>query len=409
MTIGQLGIKHPSLATMVDAIKSRISREALHQRFTKSSVDFIHRCAKYILKQKITQIVPIKAKLLKHFNRVMIVDGSSWAVDSRVADMFPGAGGAGSAAGCKVQAFYEYKRGELSFFELTAGTRPDNNYSRQLNNHVKTNDLLLVDLGYFRLQTLRDINTKGAYFLSRYPIGVSLFDAETGSLMELRKKLSSLPGDAYEFPVVMGCKKDKKVRCRLICLRVSEEAANKRRRRVRKRAKQRKRAPNPLRLALCDWMLMITNIPKSWLTAEMAHPLYSLRWQIELFFKQIKTVLCIHHSNTANVHRLQCEIYGKLIMAVFIHRIHSVFNGCMWNSHHREVSMDKLYKRIQERAFVILRFMLISLPKACLYLAAEIPRLIKNCIKTRQPSRKTSLEILEYGIKTQTEVYQMAV
>ena len=66
MTVGQLGIKHPSLAAMVDAIKSRISREALHQRFDESAVRYIQTCSQYVLKQKVSQGVAIKAKLLKN-------------------------------------------------------------------------------------------------------------------------------------------------------------------------------------------------------------------------------------------------------------------------------------------------------------------------------------------------------
>ena len=407
MTIGQLGIKHPSLAAMVDAIKSRISREALHQRFTESTVKYIQTCYRYVLKQRISQTVVIKTELIKRFNRVMIVDSSCWDVDPQLADILPGSGGGASAANCKLQVFYEYKRGELSFFEMTAGTRPDTNYTHQLPYHVQAKDLLLIDLGYFCLETFHDIDAKGAFFLSRFLVGTKLFDAKTGAEIELSRRLKSLSGNAYQFSVIMGCKKSTRVHCRLVCLRISEQLANERRRRLKKEARKKGRTPSQLHLALCDWILMVTNIPESWLAAEMVRPFYSLRWQIELLFKQIKTVLCIHHTNTANIHRLRCEVYGKLIMAVFIHRIHAVLNGQLWNLRHREVSMDKLYKRIQERAFIILQFILISVSKACEYLATEIPMLIKNCMKTIQLSRRTSLEILEYGLKNHCKVRKM--
>ena len=240
--------------------------------------------------------------------------------------------------------------------------------------------------------------------LSLFKKRLNRWAKSTGSAIELGRMLKSLSGNAYQFSVIMGSKKSTRVHCRLICLRVSEQIANERRRRLKKEAKKKGRTPSQLHLALCDWILMVTNIPESWLPAEMVRPFYSLRWQIELLFKQIKTVLCIHHTNTGNVHRLRCEVYGKLIMAVFIHRIHAVFNGRLWNLHRREVSMDKLYKRIQERAFIVLRFILISVGEACDYLAAEIPRLIKNCMKSHQLSRKTTLEILEYGLKNQNNV-----
>ena len=142
---------------------------------------------------------------------------------------------------------------------------------------------------------------------------------------------------------------------------------------------------------------MITNVPQQWLPPEMVRPFYSLRWQIELLFKQIKTVLCIHKSNTGRENRLCCEIYGKIIMAVMIHRIHAYINIRLWNSKRKELSMEKLYKRIQERAFIILDLLLNSLQKAICYLQEEIPRLIKNCMKLHQRSRRSTLEIIEYG------------
>jgi len=142
---------------------------------------------------------------------------------------------------------------------------------------------------------------------------------------------------------------------------------------------------------------MVTNAPEGWLPPEMARPLYSLRWQVELLFKQIKTVLCIHKSNTSKENRLLCEIYGKLIMAVLIHRIHADINIRLWNTSRRELSMEKLYKRIQERAFILLDLILMSIRKAIDYLRDEIPRLIKNCMKSCQRSRRTTLESIDHG------------
>jgi hypothetical protein len=129
----------------------------------------------------------------------------------------------------------------------------------------------------------------------------------------------------------------------------------------------------------------------------MIRPFYSLEWQIELLFEQIKTVLCIHKSNTGKENRLRCEIYGKLIMAVIIHRVHADINVRLWNSKRRELSMEKLYKRFQERVFIILDLLLASLQKAIAYLQDEMLRLIKNCMKSRQRSRRFTLEIIEYG------------
>ncbi len=52
MTVGQCGMKHPSLAGMVDAIRNKISRESLHERFTESAVEYMEICTRFILRKK---------------------------------------------------------------------------------------------------------------------------------------------------------------------------------------------------------------------------------------------------------------------------------------------------------------------------------------------------------------------
>ena len=92
---------------------------------------------------------------------------------------------------------------------------------------------------------------------------------------------------------------------------------------------------------------------------------------------------------------MRCELYGKLIVAVMIHRIHAAANSRFWNSQQREVSMAKLDTRLQERAFSLLRQLLHSTDKAVASLSTELKRLLPSSLKDRQSSRMTTLEILE--------------
>src|SRR3989338_8722425 len=87
---------------------------------------------------------------------------------------------------------------------------------------------------------------------------------------------------------------------------------------------------------------------------------------------------------------------------VLIHGIYSSVNTNMWHAKKlvimemgMEVSFDKLYKRIQERAFSLLLNILITISTAVKQFLQAINRLAIACIKTRQPSRKTTLELLD--------------
>ena len=101
MTVGQAGMVHPSLAGMVEAIQAKISRVALHLRFTAQAVKFLVACLKMALEHSMTSAV-IRPAALEVFKRVLIFDSSSWDVDPTLKDILPG---------CRCSA-----RGDGSFF-----------------------------------------------------------------------------------------------------------------------------------------------------------------------------------------------------------------------------------------------------------------------------------------------------
>jgi hypothetical protein len=398
MTFGTVGMAHPSLAAMVDAIRAKMSREGLHLRFTASAVSFMQRCVEFVLKQRVNAMTVIDSHLLNHFKRIKIFDSTSWDIDPLLRDVLPGCGGDASSANCKVQLCYEYLRGALSFFEILPGKKPDSGYAKMLPEHTARGDLLIADLGYFCLETLMKIINCGAFFVLRFLIGTTLYDAMTMQEIDLRCILQKVTGAAYQMSVIMGSKEQTRVSCRLICLRVDEKIAEERRRKLRQNAAKKGRTVSELHLYMAGWILMVTNVPCEWLPPEMVRPLYGLRWQIELLFKQLKSVLAIHRSDTGKEPRLRCEILGKLIVAILIHRIHADANIDLWNTTGQEISMDKLYKRIQERAFIFMGLLCTSLQKALSFLSEELSLLMKNCRKLNQKSRPTTLQMLDRNI-----------
>jgi hypothetical protein len=401
MTVGHAGMKHPSLAGMVDAISVTMTREAMHARFTPQAEAFLEMCLQHAVDQGVGKKEhSIDAALLNPFGRVLIFDSSSWDVNPHLAEVFPGSGGDASMANCKLQVGYDYKHGELGFFKIDPGTIPDNAYTTQMPSLLQAGDLAIFDQGYFKLETLSQIGHKQAFFLTRFLVKTTIRDAETSELIDLEHALYSLVGDSHQFQVIMGGRNgNPEVRGRLICLRVSKQTANERRRKLLKGAHKKGRMPSKTRLALCDWTLMVTNVIETDLPLEMTWRLYSLRWQIELLFKQLKSVLAIHRSPVRkNASRLKCEIYGKLIFSVLVHRLHAYINNISWNQKQREISFDKFYKRFQERAFVILSRFLVSVSNAMSYLAGQLQAIAVNCLKLKQRSRPSTLEMLVENI-----------
>ncbi|MDQ2997915.1 MAG: transposase, partial [Chloroflexota bacterium] len=79
------------------------------------------------------------------------------------------------------------------------------------------------------------------------------------------------------------------IHARLVVRRVPQEVADQRRRRVHAEAKADGRPAAKAALALADWNVAITNVPRSMLSLPEALVLLRIRWQIELLFKLWKS------------------------------------------------------------------------------------------------------------------------
>ena len=74
-----------------------------------------------------------------------------------------------------------------------------------------------------------------------------------------------------------------------------------------------------MKLRLCDWTVLVTNVPVALLNVEEALVLGRARWQIELLFKLWKSHGRIDESRSAQPWRILGEVYAKLLAMVVQH------------------------------------------------------------------------------------------
>jgi hypothetical protein len=104
------------------------------------------------------------------------------------------------------------------------------------------------------MKTLNNINRIGAYFLCRYLVGTALLDPVTSMSVDLLQTLKTIRGNFHQMKVLMGRKNGgNPVICRLVCLRVPQDIANERRRKLRKSAQRKnRRSPSDYHLQMAD-------------------------------------------------------------------------------------------------------------------------------------------------------------
>ena len=76
--------------------------------------------------------------------------------------------------------------------------------------------------------------------------------------------------------------------------------------------------------------------------------LYRVRWQVELIFRQLKSVLRLDQSNSDKPCRVQCEIWARLLAGVLIFAWHAHANALCWATRGCEASFEKVSALFQQ-------------------------------------------------------------
>lgn len=105
---------------------------------------------------------------------------------------------------------------------------------------------------------------------------------------------------------------------RLIAIRKSQAATEREQRRIRYQAQRKKRKPDPRSLRAAAFIFIITDLGREELPAAEALELYRLRWQIEMAFKRLKSILHLDHLRAHDPRLSRAYLYGKLLSALLI-------------------------------------------------------------------------------------------
>src|SRR5437763_1990870 len=95
-----------------------------------------------------------------------------------------------------------------------------------------------------------------------------------------------------------------------------QEAAEATRSALRRTAARKGKALDPRSLIAADFMILATSLPKNGYSARAVLAVYRLRWQIELAFKRLKSLLHIDRLPTWTERGSRSWLYAHLILAL---------------------------------------------------------------------------------------------
>jgi len=364
------------LVAFAQSLGVSITPQGFANRFSDAAVDCLHQVVQAALAQVIAA-EPLAIPLLARFSAVLLQDSTTISLPPVLADQFRGCGGKADlgAAAMKAQLRLELRTGQLEGPLFQEGRTSDR--ALDFVQRPPEGSLLLRDLGYFSLDDLASQARDGRFWVSRLKPRTQVYSEQQA--LDLLKLLESCQESTLDLSVAIGVKQ--RITCRLIAVRVPQEVADQRRRKMQRTGKKKGRTVGAIYLALCEWTVVVTNVPAAMLSANEVLVLLKMRWQIELVFKLWKSQGQIDKTRGTRPTRILAELYAKFIGMLIQHWL--LVTGC-WQAPER------------------------SLPKAARYVRQAARELVKAISKTRalEARLRRLMHILEQSERQRPRIKQ---
>ena len=183
-------------------------------------------------------------------------------------------------------------------------------------------ELVLADAGYGNPPGIAAVVGQGADVCVRLnPASLPLMD-ERGHSFPLLQKVQRLKkaGDIAEWRVWVRSK-DGNIAGRVCGIRKSEEAIQRALRRLLLKQQNGKGEATPETREYACYVLVFTTLPQSHASAPYILECYRLRWQIELTFKRLKSILQLGHVPKQDDQSSRAWLYGKLFVALLSQKL----------------------------------------------------------------------------------------
>jgi hypothetical protein len=308
-SLGQLSQSAAGLGT-------KVSAQGIDQRFNAESAEMMRQLLEGATSEVFkAQAVPIE--LLERFAAVEIGDGSSVKLPDALEEQWQGCGAQGQSARAAVKLYVrlDLKSGALRGPFLTEGRRTDTRSPLQALE-LPAGALKIEDLGFFSTEQFAELSARGVYWLSRLQAQTAVYGLDA-KRVDLLACLPRHDAQVLDLPVLLGAKT--RVAARLIAVRVPPQVANERRRKLKAAYVERRQALSQRRLALCDWTVLVTNVPAERLSPKEAMVLLRARWQIERLFWLWKEHGLIDQWRSQKPWRVLTELYAKLLAVLLQH------------------------------------------------------------------------------------------
>ena len=204
-----------------------------------------------------------------------------------------------------------------------------------LRYEFEPGEMVVADRGYAHRSGLAHVLDGGAQFVVRLNSSTVPLQKPGGGDFDLLDAVRGLPeaaAEAFDLEIKPdGREGIPALPVRLVALRKSEEAAEKARTEALKEAARKGKGIQPQTLELAGYILVLTSVSAGDLTAEQVLEIYRFRWQIELVFKRLKSLLHLEELPAKDPDLARTFLYSKLLAAILLEELtHSYLSFSPW-------------------------------------------------------------------------------
>jgi hypothetical protein len=269
LVFGWLGRPRAAIELLAETLG--MSGSGLQQRLTATAVE----CLRLVLLEAVEMLMSSRSAripLLAKFTGVYVEDCSTISLPATLATQFPGCGngnGQSGQAALRLFVSYELKTGTLRHLAMAHGRGPDAVVAQDHAPRLPRGALRIRDLGFFDRRLLAEDEAAGLFWISRVPAGITLRTSD-GPSQPIHEFLMEQPAEVRQIDQwlwIGSANGNGPLWCRFLAVRCPADVAAQRRRKVHETARRKGRTASQRQLALCDWTVLITNVPQASLTS----------------------------------------------------------------------------------------------------------------------------------------------
>lgn len=186
---------------------------------------------------------------------------------------------------------------------------------------VQPGDVVIADRGYAHRRGIAYLIEAKADVVVRVRFRNALFDEGEKQQFSMLENLRSLKGNRCAEWKVSFEWEGKRYKARLCAVRKSALHAARARKKAVNKSKRNGQQIKALTLELASYILVLTTLPKKDYATKEVLEIYRCRWQVELAFKRLKSLLAIGHVPKTDPDSSRGWMQGKILAALLIDRI----------------------------------------------------------------------------------------